>query len=85
MQILGIVVVAANGFIDSLITSRSLGTEAVAATNDLLTAYIRGYAPGIIGQVLSGVLMVFLPFNNDIRRSCYGIATMTVQDPLGCA
>ncbi len=153
VQILGIVVVALNGFIDSLITSRSLGTHAVAAiglfspvatvigitwvitigvlilcshdigagkkddmislfstgvlvlsvfsllvtafcmimpeflavvlksdelTSEMLISYIRGYAPGVIGQVLSGVLMVFLPFNNNTRRSYYGIAVMII-------
>ena len=154
-QILGLAIIAINGFIDSLITSQFLGTEQLAAiglfgpvatvigiswvvttgiqilcsheigagkkdkvvslfstgvivlsafsllvtafclavpgalasvlgaqgrTADMLTGYIRGYAPGIIGQVLSSVLMVFLPFNNDTRRSYYGIGIMIVSN-----
>ncbi|MBR1771853.1 MAG: ATP-binding protein [Lachnospiraceae bacterium] len=155
VQILGIVVAAINSFIDSLITGKFLGTEALAAigffgpvatvigiswvvtvgvqilcsqyvgsgnqedaisifstgavflsifsliitaftflfrfplaeflgakgdTITLLSAYIAGYAPGIIGQVLSGVLTAFLPFNNDTKRSYVGIATMIVSN-----
>lgn len=154
-QILGLAIVAINGFIDSLITGKFLGTEQLAAiglfgpiatvigitgvvtmgiqvlcsheigagrkdrvvslfstgvillsvfsllvtalslalpgplssvlgargqTAVMLTAYIRGYAPGIIGQVLSAVLIVFLPFNNDIRRSYFGIGVMIVSN-----
>ena len=154
-QILGTAIVAVNGFIDSLITSKNLGTESLAAiglfspiatligiswvvtvgiqilcsheigagrkdrvvslfstgvivlsafsllvtalclvlpgtlatalgardgTAGLLKDYILGYAPGIIGQVLSGMLMVFLPFNNDTRRSYAGIAVMIVTN-----
>lgn len=157
VQILGIVVAAINGFIDSLITSRFLGTDALAAIGffgpvatiigitwvlttgiqilcsqaigsgdkdkvislystgffvlsvfgilvtviclvfhnnlafllggrgdvaDMLSRYIMGYAPGITGQVLSGVLMVFLPFNNDTRRSYIGIGTLIVSNLL---
>ena len=153
VQVFGIAVTAINGFIDSVITSRFLGTEALAAigffgpigmiigitwvlttgvqilcshyigagdkkgvvstfsacvvllscfslaftavclighgalsaaagargeTARLLSPYILGYAPGIIGQVLSGVLMVFLPFNNDTKRSYAGIGVMLV-------
>ena len=49
-------------------------------TVTLLSAYIAGYAPGIIGQVLSGVLTAFLPFNNDTNRSYIGIVTMIVSN-----
>ena len=157
VQILGIVVAAINGFIDSLITSRFLGTDALAAIGffapvatiigitwilttgvqilcsqaigsgdkdrvislysigvfvlfvfsilvtvvclvfhshlarflgargdvaDMLSGYVMGYAPGITGQVLSGVLMVFLPFNNDTRRSYFGIGAMIISNVL---
>ena len=45
-----------------------------------LSAYIAGYAPGIIGQVLSGILTTFLPFNNDTNRSYIGIAAMIISN-----
>ncbi len=155
VQILGIVVSAINGFIDSLIVGKFLGTDALAAigyfgpvttiiglswviitgiqvicshaigsgdkdrvvslfstgvvvlsvfsivatavcltfhsglatllggrgtTHEMLSQYIVGFAFGIIGQVLSGVLTVFLPFNNDTRRSYLGIATMITSN-----
>lgn len=48
----------------------------------LLTDYITGYAPGIIGQVLTGMLMVFLPYNNDIRRCYLGIGIMIVSNTI---
>lgn len=155
VQILGIIVNALNGFIDSFITSRFLGTQALAAigyfgpvstiigitwvvttgiqimcsqyigggdknkvnslfstgivflsgfallvttlcmifhtplavvlggrgeTAGMLSDYILGYAPGIIGQVLSGVLMVFLPFNSDTKRSYYAITIMIASN-----
>lgn len=46
----------------------------------LLSDYIAGYAPGIIGQVLSGVLTAFLPFNNDTKRSYIGSAVIIVSN-----
>ncbi len=49
-------------------------------TTILLSDYIAGYAPGIIGQVLSGVLTAFLPFNNDTKRSYIGSATIIVSN-----
>ena len=49
-------------------------------TAELLSDYITGYAPGIIGQVLSGMLMFFLPLNNDMKRSYIGIGTMVVSN-----
>ena len=61
-----------------------LGAEGKVA--GLVADYITGYAPGIIGQVLVGMLMVFLPYNNDIRRCYLGIGVMvavnTVMDIL---
>ena len=61
-----------------------LGAEGQVA--GLVADYITGYAPGIIGQVLVGMLMVFLPYNNDIKRCYLGIGVMvaanTVMDIL---
>ena len=48
----------------------------------LVADYITGYAPGIIGQVLMGMLLVFLPFNNDIRRCYLGIGVMVASNTL---
>ena len=53
-----------------------LGAKGETATH--LVGYIRGYSPGIVGQVLSGMLMSFLPLNNDVKRVNVGIATMLV-------
>ena len=55
-----------------------LGAEGNVA--GLVADYIAGYAPGIIGQVLAGMLMVFLPFNNDIKRCYLGIGVMVVSN-----
>ena len=57
-----------------------LGAEGNVA--GLLADYITGYAPGIIGQVLVGMLMVFLPYNNDIRRCYLGIGVMVASNTL---
>ena len=46
----------------------------------LVAEYITGYAPGIIGQVLMGMFMVFLPFNNDIKRCYSGIGVLIVSN-----
>lgn len=45
-------------------------------TKTLLVDYMRGYAPGILGQVVSGTLMFMLPYNNDTKRSYIGICLM---------
>ena len=55
-----------------------LGAEGNVA--GLVADYITGYAPGIIGQVLVGMLMVFLPYNNDIKRCYLGIGVMVVSN-----
>ena len=46
----------------------------------LVADYITGYAPGIIGQVLVGMLIIYSPFNNDIKRSYFGIGVMIVSN-----
>ncbi|MBR5089571.1 MAG: ATP-binding protein [Ruminiclostridium sp.] len=46
----------------------------------LVSEYITGYAPGIIGQVLMGMFMVFLPYNNDIKRCYLGIGVLIVSN-----
>ena len=46
----------------------------------LVADYIAGYAPGMIGQVLVGMMMVFLPYNNEIRRCYLGIGVMIVSN-----
>lgn len=154
LQIFGIVIIALNTFIDSLITSRFLGTEALAAIGlfcpvttlltasnvlivgvqilcskyigsgegrkvvnifsagvvfltavstvlgilcfifrnslasllgasgnmlDLLAGYTAGFAFGIPGQVLFGMMM-FLPLNNDMKRSYIGSVAMVILD-----
>ena len=45
-------------------------------TAQLLSDYMTGYSFGIIGQVFSSTLMIFLPYNNDERRCYTGIAVM---------
>lgn len=42
----------------------------------LLRDYMIGYAPGIIAQVLTGMMLMFLPYNNDLRRAWLGIGVM---------
>lgn len=154
LQIFGIVIVAVNTFIDSLITSRFLGTDALAAIglfspvasllgismvlitgiqilcskyigtgegekvvsifssgtvfltavsaaaavlcllfrnglasalgaggilHGLLADYILGFSLGIPGQILFG-MMVFLPLNNDMKRSYAASVSMVVLD-----
>lgn len=49
-----------------------LGAEGNTAV--LLADYISGYALGITGQILCGMMMCFLPFNNDIKLSYIAIA-----------
>ena len=48
----------------------------------LLRGYIRGYAPGIIGQVFSGSFMMFLPLNHDEKRSYIGIVILVTTNAL---
>ncbi|MBQ6487605.1 MAG: ATP-binding protein [Solobacterium sp.] len=154
LQIFGIVIIALNTFIDSLITSRFLGTEALAAIGlfcpvttlltasnvlivgvqilcskyigsgegkkvvnifsagvvfltavstvlgilcfifryslasllgasgnmlSLLAGYTAGFAFGIPGQILFGMMM-FLPLNNDMKRSYIGSVAMVIMD-----
>ena len=55
-----------------------LGAEGNIA--GLTADYITGYAPGITGQVLSGMMIVFLPYNNDIKRCYLGIGVMVVSN-----
>lgn len=46
----------------------------------MLQDYITGYSYGIIGQVMSGTLMMFLPMNNGIKRSYAAITAMIVTN-----
>lgn len=48
----------------------------------LLADYILGYSPGFIGDVTMAILMIFLPLNNDAKRSYLGIATLIVSNVL---
>ncbi len=58
----------------------ALGAKGVTAT--MLCGYVRGYAPGIIGQVFSGAFMMFLPLNHDEKRSYIGIVILVVSNTL---
>ena len=58
--------------------SSLLGARGETAT--MLQDYIVGYSFGVIGQVLSGMLMVFLPMNNDMRRSYVAIGVMVTTN-----
>ena len=58
-----------------------LGARGEAFT--LLCDYIKGYAPGIIPQMLMALLMALCSFNNDIRRTYFSIGTMIAADALG--
>jgi len=49
----------------------------------LLCDYITGYAPGIVPQTLAALLMALCSYNNDLKRSYYGIAAMIVGNALG--
>ncbi len=57
-----------------------LGAEGYIAA--LLADYIAGFAPGIIFMILVRMLMIFLPFNNDIKRCYLGIGVMIVSNTL---
>ncbi|MBP3747532.1 MAG: ATP-binding protein [Ruminococcus sp.] len=46
----------------------------------LTSAYISGYSYGITGQVISGILLFFLPLNNDKTRSYIGIGLMVTSN-----
>lgn len=48
-----------------------------------LCDYIRGYAPGILPQVLAAMLMALCSFNNDIKRSYWAIGAMIVGNVIG--
>ncbi len=50
---------------------------------DLLCEYINGYAPGILPQVLTSMLMALCPFNNEIKRSYCAIGAMVAGNVLG--
>jgi Na+-driven multidrug efflux pump/anti-sigma regulatory factor (Ser/Thr protein kinase) len=54
-------------------------------TYPLLCDYIRGYAPGIVPQTLTAMLMALCSFNNDIKRSYFAIGAMIVGNVLGDA
>lgn len=47
---------------------------------NMLADYIAGFAPGIIFMILVRMLMIFLPFNNDIKRCYLGIGVMIVSN-----
>ena len=49
----------------------------------LLCDYIKGYAPGILTNVLVSMLMAIAPFNNRIKLSYCSLAVMTGVDVLG--
>ena len=49
-------------------------------TLTLTASYISGYSYGIVGQVLSGILMFFLPLNNGEKRSYIAIALMVITN-----
>ena len=49
-------------------------------TAELLSSYMTGYSFGVIGQVFSSTLMIFLPYNNDMRRCYTGIAVMVLSN-----
>ena len=49
---------------------------------NLLADYIAGFAPGIIFMILVRMLMIFLPFNNDIKRCYFGIGVMIVSNTI---
>ena len=52
-------------------------------THDLLCSYILGYAPGILPQVLTAMLMALCPFNNEMKRSYSAIGAMIAGNLLG--
>ncbi len=49
----------------------------------LLTAYIAGYAPGVVFQIISSLFSSLAAFNNDIRRSYIAIAVMIISNIAG--
>ena len=61
----------------ALILTGGRGTETVTM---LLKEYIHGYSYGITFQMLSGMMMVFLPLNNDTNRSYLSVAVMLVSN-----
>lgn len=51
-----------------------LGAE--RETMEMTAQYMAGYAPGVIGQVFSSMFTLFLPLNNDGKRSYIGVGLM---------
>ena len=51
--------------------------------HSLLSDYILGYLPGIPLQALTALLMAFVSFNNDMRRSYISAGVMSVGNLLG--
>lgn len=51
----------------------------------LLCDYTKGYAPGIVPQVLTAMLMALCPFNNDLKRSYFSIGAMIAGNLIGDA
>lgn len=49
----------------------------------LLCDYIKGYAPGIVPQILASMLMAFCSFNNDLKRSYVSLGTLIAVNFLG--
>jgi len=81
----GIITVAVIGIVSSLVCftfrvplSFLLGAEGETAV--MLQDYIAGYSLGMTAQMLSGTLMMFLPMNNDMKRSYFGIGVMIVSN-----
>ena len=52
-------------------------------THTLLCEYMLGYFPGIPLQALSSLLMAFVSFNNDIRRSYLAAGVMSIGNLAG--
>ena len=65
-------------FRDSLALLLQGGTESSAGVP--LREYIHGYSYGIVFQVLSSMLMVFLPLNNSVNLSYISIIVMLLSN-----
>ena len=58
-----------------------LGTGNI--TYGFLCEYIKGYAPGILPQVLTAFLIALCSFNNDLKRAYFAIGAMIASNVLG--
>ncbi|WP_022778486.1 MATE family efflux transporter [Butyrivibrio sp. AE3009] len=56
------------------VLSQLLGAD--ESSKQLLMDYISGYSLGFVGDVLCAIFMIFLPLNDDTKKSYFGLVAM---------